>query len=426
MQQYAGVDTSATHTSEGVDLRAVECIVLDDTERLVYGESRSVQQRLPVVPATATSSSSDSTSPKGLASPASPGRKLVNSAEGGSAGSSASAASSVNQQSEPLPQLSLLSSVATTLMDEVCEIVQVCKFFSKRKIRFVVLSNFAQGQNAATGSSHGQGTLMQTLRKSLDRRQNFFSLRGYQLKQRAQRVKHYVVVAPKRDWGKLLANLHSVLDLPLGIIFDDAGLVPELGASAESSENVVMTWHSMRLHTNLVGAREEERAQAREEQTKKRTSEFMAAAALTASQDLAMMQNSKRDERQGDEAYDFFVTTSDPAAVTQLSTQGKSRSGASRSSRGGKNAISCVVHLGVASAASGVGAVYGFRLRASLHDSVLGEKGIGARKNKGAGAGSNAAISLLFCEPGDGVVGDIERELDIHMQVIPADLLPEF
>ncbi|CAD7927967.1 unnamed protein product [Amoebophrya sp. A25] len=168
-------------------------------------------------------------------------------------------------------------------MDDVCEILQICKFFSRKKLRFIILSGYILsnhffGSNFSTtregagefgsgfwnrgGTSsrkveHGAGSsigassrmlssltnkgqkqhssMLRSLRNSLIKGQNLFGLRKDQIRTRARRwVKHYAVVARRKRWAKLLADLHKTLSLPLGVIFLDQARL-DLASTASTS-----------------------------------------------------------------------------------------------------------------------------------------------------------------------------------------------
>ncbi|CAD7927629.1 unnamed protein product [Amoebophrya sp. A120] len=198
--------------------------------------------------------------------------------------------------------------IQNNCMDDVCEILQICKFFSRKKLRFIILSGYilsnhfgaqsalnasdfgANGtggefgagfwnnaemnkkENNTTGGAAGttgttskmlttltnkgqkqHSTMLRSLRNSLIKGQNLFGLRKDQIRARARRhVKHYAVVARRKRWAKLLADLHKTLSLPMGVIFFDhnaqAAAAQGTGGAAATASTQLGT-----LGTNNLG-----------------------------------------------------------------------------------------------------------------------------------------------------------------------------
>lgn len=184
---------------------------------------------------------------------------------------------------------------------------------------------------------------------------------------KARSVKNYYVVAPRAQWPALLSTLHRTLDLPSGIIFDDAppSAREETGTLLRAEGLVVSTWSSPQSVDTAYHSVEKGRRS-------------------------------------------FFLTPSDPVVLKIDLPK-----------------VRCVLHFDLPLQDI---SIYGLRLmcleksdkskgRTQKRDVASSKQASGQQKH------GRICVSVLFSETSD-IVQELEKSFSIGMQLIPTDMLP--
>lgn len=182
---------------------------------------------------------------------------------------------------------------------------------------------------------------------------------------KARSVKNYYVIAPRANWPALLSALHRTLDLPSGIIFDDAPSSARAAtvASLRAEGLVVSMWSSPQSVDTAYHSVEKGR-------------------------------------------HSFFLTPSDPVVLKMDLPK-----------------VRCVLHFDLPHQQL---SIYGLRLMClekgektkSKRDAIASKQTSTSQKQ-----GKRCCVSVLFSETAD-IVQELEKGFSTEMQLIPTEMLP--
>jgi len=96
-------------------------------------------------------------------------------------------------------------------LQKVCEINQLVSLFARNPLRYVVVSNFVEGEAKPA---------LRTMKSSLMSKKNMFDL-SQQVGRIRKFVKHYVMQGDPKDWIKTLSRLRDMIYIPRAVIFCD-------------------------------------------------------------------------------------------------------------------------------------------------------------------------------------------------------------